>query len=422
MLQNKIRRGYLVFDSENRRLLTSHPMFDSLAAFLSDTHRDFADHEGVFFEVGRDSGVLLLAFLHNTHRGAGAGGVRFWRYDTLADCLADGLRLSRGMTRKNALAGLWWGGGKGIISRRKGVDYSDPGLRREVYWDFGRFISGLRGLYVTAEDAGTSPTDMHSIYEKTRFTTCILPEIGGSGNPSVATARGVICGIEGACEYRGYPGLSGLSVALQGAGHVGFAVLGFLVEKGARRVVVHDIDPVRIARVRSEFDPKIVDAECVEARDERILAADVDIFSPCALGAILNPRTIPTIRATLVCGAANNQLEEEERDGRALMKRGITYVPDFLSNRMGIVNCADEQYGYVSDDPILIRHLGRQWDLSIYKLTRRVLETAASRGTHPGHEAKLLADAFATQTHPIWGHRGRAIIDSLLVDHWESMP
>ncbi|MCA9522517.1 MAG: Glu/Leu/Phe/Val dehydrogenase, partial [Myxococcales bacterium] len=337
---------------------------------------------------------------------------------TLGDALRDGLRLSRGMTRKNALAGLWWGGGKGVIVRGADRAAHDTALRHAVYSDYGRFITSLRGVYVTAEDAGTTPDDMRQIHQQTRFATCIPPDVGGSGNPSIATARGVACGMEAAVEHAGWPSLAGRSVAIQGGGHVGAPLVGFLLERGVARIVVHDIDDEVLRALRVDVAAAPVVLRHVEPADSSIVDESVDIFSPCALGAGLNPTTIPRIRARIVCGAANNQLEDEQRDGRALHERGILYVPDYLTNRMGIVNCADEQYGYVTDDDAFTRHLGREWDHSIYRLTRLVLQRADERGTHPAHEADQLADAYALRPHPIWGHRGRAIIASLVADDW----
>lgn len=413
-----IHRGYWVWEYDRATLRASHPYLGGLTAHLGVAHPDFDEHEGVFFELGKTSGALLFAFVHRTIRGAGAGGVRFWSYETLADVLRDGLRLARGMTRKNALAGLWWGGGKGVIARGTERTARDLALRQAIYSDYGSFITSLRGVYVTAEDAGTTPEDMRQIHERTRFTTCIPPDVGGSGNPSIATAQGVVCGIEAAAEHAGWGSLAGRSVAIQGGGHVGAPLIGYLLEREVSRVVVHDIDPAALEEVRGTFGSAALESRLVTPDDLSLFAEEVDVFAPCALGACLNPRTIPLLRARIVCGAANNQLEDEERDGRELRRRGILYVPDYLTNRMGIVNCADEQYGYVTNDPLFLRHLGRDWDHSIHRLTRLVLARADEHDSHPAHEANQLADAYSRRPHPIWGHRGRAIIESLVADGW----
>ncbi|MEZ4384574.1 MAG: Glu/Leu/Phe/Val dehydrogenase dimerization domain-containing protein, partial [Nannocystaceae bacterium] len=178
-----IRRAYAVYDAERGAIEVSDPRLEGLAAFLRQSP-DYHAHEGVFLEVGRESGALHGAFVHDTHRGQGQGGLRFWPYDTVAAFLSDGLRLAQGMTRKNALAGIWWGGGKGIIARDPEAPFRDPAYRRTLYREYGSFCCSLRGCYLTAEDAGTGPADMAEVFATNRFVTCIPPEVGGSGNPS----------------------------------------------------------------------------------------------------------------------------------------------------------------------------------------------------------------------------------------------
>lgn len=168
--------------------------------------------------IGPVSGTLQCAVVHKTRRGPGAGGVRNWYYDTVSHFLSDGLRLSRGMSHKNALAGLWWGGGKGVIARNSGssaVNPMDPDTRQTIYKEHGQFMTALKGCYITAEDAGTSLTDMASIFSTTRFTTCIPVELGGSGMPSLPTSQGVLRGIEAAFDFLG-KSLVGSSIAVQG--------------------------------------------------------------------------------------------------------------------------------------------------------------------------------------------------------------
>ncbi len=213
-LAENIKRFSLVYDEESRSMLCSHPQLQPLADFVGSDTRDFLQHEGLFFQITPEHPTLQGAFVHNTRRGQAAGGVRYWHYDTIEDYLRDGLRLSKGMTRKNALAGLWWGGGKGVMARQPGVDFTDLNVRAYLYREYGRFISSLRGCYVTAEDVGTSVQDMASIFSHTRFTTCIPGDFGGSGNPSVPTARGVVSGMEAALEFQEQGGLEGKTVAV----------------------------------------------------------------------------------------------------------------------------------------------------------------------------------------------------------------
>lgn len=416
-----IRRFFLVWDETAGRVQASHPALEPLARLLEDDRRDFDRHEGVFVQVAPRTGVLQGAFVHRTCRGQGAGGVRYWRYDTMEDYLRDGLRLARGMTHKNALAGLWWGGGKGVIARGTGRGSADPAIRRGIYEEYGDFITSLQGCYVTAEDVGTSVEDMAAIYTRTRFTTCIPPALGGSGNPSVPTARGVVRGMEAALRHLGRGTLAGKTVAIQGLGHVGEPLVGFLAEKGVRRIVGSDIDPGR-RELAARFPGLELEVRIVERGDNSILGEPADVVAPCATGGILSPSTIPAIQAPIVCGAANNQLEDPERDDTLLQERGILYLPDFLVNRMGIVNCADEQYGSLEDDPHIESHLGDTWDNSVFNLSLKVLEEAGRSGRTPARVALDLAEERSRDLHPIWGHRGAAIVRSLVRNGWESPP
>jgi glutamate dehydrogenase/leucine dehydrogenase len=420
LARHEIRRFFLVWDEEAGRMQASHPLLEPLARLLEEDRRDFDQHEGIFVQVAPITGVLQGAFIHRTCRGQGAGGVRFWRYDTMEDYLRDGLRLARGMTHKNALAGLWWGGGKGVIARRTGQDAADPAdpdIRRAIYEEYGAFITSLQGCYVTAEDVGASVEDMAAIFRQTRFTTCIPPGLGGSGNPSAPTARGVVRGMEAALRHLGRGTLEGKTVAVQGLGHVGEPLVQFLAEKGVRRVVGSDIDPSRRELV-GRFPGLELEVRIVERGDNSILAEPADIVAPCATGGILNPRTIPTIQAPIVCGAANNQLEDPERDDVLLQERGIIYLPDFLVNRMGIVNCADEQYGYLEDDPRIENHLGDTWDNSVFNLSLKVLEEAQRTGRTTARVALDLAEERSRELHPVWGHRGAGIVRSLVQNGW----
>ncbi|MCU0691607.1 MAG: amino acid dehydrogenase [Polyangiaceae bacterium] len=415
----KQQRAYLVWDSNARVLRASHPVLDGLAREVQADTRDFHEHEGVFLQIGPETGTLLGAFIHRTVRGQAAGGVRHWPYATVRDFLRDGLRLARGMGRKCALAGLWWGGGKGVIARQEGRDYRDPAYRQALYREYGAFITSLRGCYVTAEDAGTVASDMAEIFRTTRFVTCIPPELGGSGNPSFATAKGVLCAMQGALDALGMGTLAGKSVAMQGAGNVGAAMIQDLLDHGVTRVVATDIAEPHVVAARDRFAGKPVDVRIVAPSDVSIFETPCDLFAPNALGGVLNPDTIPLLNARIVCGAANNQLLDEQRDDRALAERGITYVPDFVCNRMGIVNCANEQYGVLPDDPAVLRHFGRDWDNALFVVTRAVLARAAASRTTTSQAANCLADELSAQPHPIWGHRGRAIMDALVAERWQ---
>jgi glutamate dehydrogenase/leucine dehydrogenase len=412
-----IDRFHFVYDRASGSMKSSHPQLQPVAGFIGSDGRDFMNHEGLFFRISRRHETLQGAFVHRTNRGQAAGGVRYWSYDTVEAYLRDGLRLAVGMTRKNALAGLWWGGGKGVMAWNPEVDRDDPEVRASLYREYGELMTALRGCYVTAEDVGTFVSDMANVFSSTRFTTCIPPELGGSGNPSVPTARGVIAGMEAALEFIGDPGLEGKRIAIQGMGNVGGPLIRFLIEKGVRKITACDINPRYVERLRGECGP-VLEARQVGREDLSIFETECDVLSPCATGATLNPGTIPLIKARIVCGAANNQLEDSERDDRLLHERGILYVPDFLTNRMGIVNCADEQAGRLPGDPLIERHLSRDWEFSIHQICLKVLQESRAGGRPPSATAEAVADRLSLEPHPIFGHRSQLIIDSLAAERW----
>jgi glutamate dehydrogenase/leucine dehydrogenase len=415
-----IRRAFLAWDAASGTLRASHPLLDPLAQLLAEDRRDFDRHEGVFLQVAPDTGVLQAAFVHRTCRGQGSGGLRFWRYDTMEDFLRDGLRLSRGMTHKNALAGIWWGGGKGVIARGTGRS-EEPEARKRIFEEYGAFLSSLNGCYVSAEDAGTVPADIATVFSASRFVTCIPPALGGSGNPSAPTARGVVRGMEAALAHLKMGTLKGKSVAVQGLGHVGDALIGFLAERGVRRIVGSDVSADRVTALvekTESYSNLELDLRVVERGDDSILAAEADVLAPCATGGVLGPKSIPGIQAKIVCGAANNQLEDPERDDQLLADRGILYLPDFLVNRMGIVNCADEAFGSLPDDPRIEAHLGDEWKNSIYNLSLEILKQAKSFQDTPARVALAIAEQRSFDLHPIWGHRGAQIIASLIAGGW----
>jgi glutamate dehydrogenase/leucine dehydrogenase len=402
-------------------LKASHDFLEPLARAIT-LERDFDAHEGLFFEVGKDTSSLLSAFLHRTIRGQGAGGVRHWPYGSIGDLVRDGLRLSRGMGRKNALAGLYWGGGKGIIARRAGGHHKDVAYRKSLYSEYGRFVTSLRGAYVTAEDVGTTPPDMAAIFSTTRFVTCIPPNVGGSGNPSPATAKGVVCAMEAALDHIDAGGLAGKRIAMQGVGNVGSSMIANLLERGVASIVGTDIDADQCSAQAARFAGAPVRISVVARGDTSIFGEECDVFAPNALGAILNPSTSPKLRCKVVCGAANNQLEDDHRDDRALHARGILYVPDFVANRMGIVSCANEQYGSLPNDPVILRHFGREWENSVYLVTRKILEHARVASVTTTEAANVLADALSLEPHPLFPHRSRALIDALVVERWHDGP
>ena len=416
--KENIRKFYFVYDDVKKSLAASHTQLQPIADYFLEDKRDFIEHEGWFCKVSDHYDMLLGAFVHRTNRGQAAGGVRYWEYDTIESYFRDGLRLGAGMTFKNALAGLWWGGGKGVIAHNPEFDRKNPELRKKIYSEYGHFMSTLNGCYVTAEDVGTSVEDMADVFSGTRFTTCIPQEFGGSGNPSVPTARGIISGMEAALEFSGGGTLEGKTVAVQGLGHVGEPLIRFLFERNVKQIIATDINPGHINSVKGKFAERNLVCKLVDKKDLSIFSRDCDIFSPNATGAVLNPETITILKVGIVCGAANNQLEDMYRDGKTIHAKGIIYVPDFLTNRMGIVNCANEQYGYINDDPMIENHFSRDWEHSIFKRTLQVLNESKEKNIPTAEIALKLADKLSRENHPIFGHRGKEIIKSLVGNKW----
>jgi len=408
------RRAFLIYEPDSRTFHPSHPELQQLCDRLAFGRCDAESHEAIFFEVGRETGALMAAFLHMTIRGQAQGGLRNRPYETMENLLREGLRLSRSMTLKNALAGLWWGGGKGIIARGDGDAWDDPDFRRCLYQEYGTFVSSLRGCYITAKDAGTSPLDIDEVSRTTRYLTCLPPECGGSGNPSRMTAAGVVCAMEAALQFLGLGSLEDKKIALQGTGSVGSAMISLLLHHGVREIVASEICEERRSALLDNFGDQPVEIRSTQLGNNDILTEPCDILAPCALGEVLGPKTIPSIQAKIVCGAANDQLVDEQRDARAMKERDITYVPDFLANRMGIVACSNEQYGSVNSDPVIQRHLGRSWNGGIYLTTKKVLELGQKPGVTPMCAAIRFATQLARQPHPICGHRARQIVESLI--------
>jgi leucine dehydrogenase len=303
-----------------------------------DLFRGMAEmgHERLVFCSNPEVGLQAVIAIHSTVLGPGLGGVRMWPYASTDEAVTDVLRLSRGMTYKAAATGINLGGGKAVIVGDPKRDKTEALLRA-----FGRFVESLGGAYITAEDVGTDTDDMDRIAVETRWVTGVSPEHGGAGDPSPVTAFGVLQGIRATAQRLwGAPTLAGRTVAIQGLGSVGGYLAGFLRDEGAK-LFGCDIDAEALARAE-ELGVEVVPAD-------EIYDVDCDVFAPCALGAILNDRTIPRLRVQAVAGGANNQLEDIDRHGRELAARGILYAPDFVINAGGLVNVYNELIGYHKD-------------------------------------------------------------------------
>ncbi len=289
--------------------------------------RAYDDHEQVVFCSDSESGLKAIVAIHSTALGPATGGCRMWEYNSDEGALIDALRLSRGMTYKNAMAGLKMGGGKSVIIGNPRTMKSE-----ELFKAFGRFVNNLNGRYVTAEDVGINPNDMAMVHQETPY---VLGLEGKSGDPSPVTAYGVYRGMQAAVKHRlGRDSLEGIKVAVQGLGHVGQYLCEHLAKEGAQ-LIVTDINKESIDKVVAAHGAIAVD------KDE-IYQQDVDVYAPCALGATINDVTIKQLKATIVAGAANNQLAED-RHGEALKKRGILYTPDYIINAGGIINVSFEE-------------------------------------------------------------------------------
>ncbi len=288
------------------------------------------EHEQVVYCYDPASGYKGIIAIHNTTLGPALGGTRFWNYESDQEALTDVLRLSRGMTYKSAAAGLNLGGGKSVI-------IGDPKIKRRemMFRAHGRFVESLKGRYITAEDVGTSVEDMDYVHMETEYVTGLA---GRSGDPSPVTAYGTYRGIKAAAKARyGNDDLNGLTVAVQGVGHVGYFLCEDLAAEGAK-LVVTDIDEERVQRIVDEFGATTV-------QPDEIYGVEAEVFAPCALGAVVNDDTIPQFKFDIIAGAANNQLAEE-RHGQELKDRNILYAPDYVINAGGVINVYGELNGW----------------------------------------------------------------------------
>ncbi|TXI16713.1 MAG: Glu/Leu/Phe/Val dehydrogenase [Roseateles sp.] len=301
---------------------------------------DQAPHERVLLATDPATGLKAILAVHSTARGPAFGGCRLWQYDTESAALNDALRLSQGMSLKNALADLPFGGGKAVILKPQG-DFDRPAL----FAAFGRAVQSLGGAYITAEDVGTTTADMRGLQAVTPFVSGIPRDGAFGGDPSPKTAWGVFVSIRaGVLRVLGRDSLDGVRVAIQGLGAVGWHLAEFLHQAGAQ-LVVADVDAAKVERAVAQLG-------AMPMHVAEILAAEADVLAPCALGAALNAQSIPAIRAKLIAGAANNQLATPA-DGDALQARGICYLPDYLVNAGGIISVAREYRGEGEEQAVM---------------------------------------------------------------------
>tara|TARA_B100001287_G_scaffold110247_1_gene92984 strand:- start:8433 stop:9512 length:1080 start_codon:yes stop_codon:yes gene_type:complete len=323
------------------------------------TSQDFfgMGHEKILFCQDQKSGLKAIVAIHSTICGPALGGTRMWNYISENDALIDVMRLSRGMTYKNAISGLNLGGGKAVIIGDSSKDKSP-----ELFRSFGSFIDSLNGSYITAEDVGISPEDMVYVAERTKHVTG-LP--GKKGDPSPVTAYGVYMGMKASAKFQfGSDNLKGKKIAVQGVGHVGEYLIEYLHKEGAI-LTITDINKNLLKKVASKYACQVVDPN-------DIYEVDMDIYAPCALGATINDITLEKLKCSIVAGAANNQLENEEKHGNEMMKREIVYAPDYLINAGGVMNCYAEVHNFSSKQVMEMAE-------NIYNTTTEILELSKAQ-------------------------------------------
>lgn len=326
-------------------------------------------HEQISFAYDPECGYRGIIAIHDTTLGPALGGTRYWTYRGDREALVDVLKLSRAMTYKAAVAQVRVGGGKSVIMKTE-----EPVDREAIFRAHGRHVESLGGRYITAEDVGTSPADMEFVRRETRH---VLGLMEGFGDPSPVTAFGVYRGMKACVKHRsGSDSLAGKTVAVQGVGHVGLHLCRYLREEGAR-LIVTDVDSDKVKRAVAELGATAV-------APEEIYEVEADIFAPCALGGVLNDKTIPKLRVEIVAGGANNQLAEE-RHGDLLESRGITYAPDYVINGGGLINVVAELEGWS-------REQAHAKAAEIYDTVLHVLTIAKEEGIASYRAADRLAE------------------------------
>lgn len=331
------------------------------------------EHEQVVVCSRPEAGLKAIIAIHNTTLGPSLGGTRMWPYKSEEEAMRDVLRLSRGMTYKAAISGLNLGGGKAVIIGDPQKDKNEVLFRA-----FGRFVDSLGGRYITAEDVGMNEKEMEWIYAETKYVTGIPKSMGGSGNPSPVTAYGVYMGMKAAAKRAyGSDSLKGKRIAVQGAGNVASFLAGYLQKEGAK-LFVTDIFEEKAQKLTKETNAEYV-------KPDEIYSLNVDIFSPCALGGVVNNDTIGHLNCDIIAGGANNILDDEKKHGNELVNRGILYAPDYVINAGGIINISSELEGY--NEEIAMRKTGR-----IYDTVLEILDLAGEQNITPVAASNRLAE------------------------------
>lgn len=347
-----------------------HEISQSLSIF---SELEKHDYEQLIFCSDQKVGLRAIIAIHNTTLGPALGGARMWMYPSEQDAIIDALRLARGMTYKAAVARLNLGGGKAVIIGNPERDKSEA-----LFRTYGRFVEGLAGRYITAEDVGTNVRDMEWVRMETKYVTGISRALGGSGDPSPVTALGVYMGMKAACKERyGNDSLNRKKIMVQGAGQVAYHLCGYLRAEGAI-VYISDIYEEKAYRIVNEYG-------AIYVKPEAVYDQEAHIFCPAALGGILNDETIPRLKVDIVAGPSNNQLRDEVVHEQMLIERDILYVPDFVINAGGLINVANELEGYNQE-----RALSQARE--IYDVIRDILRLAKANDITPNSAAIQLAE------------------------------
>lgn len=332
------------------------------------------NHEQVVFCNDNDTGLKAIIAIHNTVLGPSLGGTRMWPYKSEVEALTDVLRLSRGMTYKSAAAGLNLGGGKAVIIGDAKTQKNEALMRR-----FGKFVNSLGGKYITAEDVGVNTKDMEYIKMETNFVSGLHQNMGGSGDPSPVTAYGVYLSMKASANEKwGNDSLSGKKVVVQGIGNVGENLVKYLIKENAN-VFIYDINQERLKIIAKETGATVI------TNADSLYDLDMDIYAPCALGATINTDTLNRLKCAIICGAANNQLADENIHGKMVIEKGILYAPDFVVNSGGIINVYYELEGYnreramahaekIYDATTAIFKMSKEQQIPTYMAANRIAE------------------------------------------------
>ncbi|MDR4495128.1 MAG: Leu/Phe/Val dehydrogenase [Nitrospirales bacterium] len=340
---------------------------------LTIKHLKIKGFETIVVGKDRSAGLHAIIAIHSIQRGPSLGGIRMWPYEHEKAALQDALRLATAMTKKAAISGLPIGGGKAVI-----IGDPEKEKTRILLLSMGELIESLQGKYIGAKDSGILPEDLDVVSDQTRHVTGTTGKRGGSGDPSLATAKGVLAGMQAACQVvYGRNNLQDRVVAIQGVGHVGWNLGNLLYKKGAK-LFVADLNPERADRARRSWKATV-------APLSKIHQMPVDVFAPCALGGVLNVKTIPQLRTKIVAGGANNQCLDEEQDPYHLMKRGILHVPDYVLNAGGLIHLVVRE--------ILHQRGVAPWINNIERTVQRVLSVALEQQLPP----MVVADRMARE-------------------------